>query len=73
MDEARATVTATEAAITMALAQWTEAQTNVASAQLDLSYTKIYAPCDGQVTHKAIEPGDYVQVGQNAFFRCAER
>ena len=48
----------------MALAQWTEAQTNVASAQLDLSYTKIFAPCDGRVTRKAVEPGDYVQVGQ---------
>jgi membrane fusion protein (multidrug efflux system) len=64
VDEAKATVTATEAAITMALAQWTEAQTNVASAQLDLSYTKIFAPCDGRVTRKAIETGNYVQVGQ---------
>jgi membrane fusion protein (multidrug efflux system) len=64
VDEATATVTATEAAITMALAQWTEAQTNVASAQLDLSYTKIFAPCDGRVTRKAVETGNYVQVGQ---------
>ena len=64
VDEATATVTATEAAITMALAQWTEAQTNVASAQLDLSYTKIFAPCDGRVTRKAVEPGNYVQTGQ---------
>jgi membrane fusion protein (multidrug efflux system) len=64
VDEAKATVTATEAAITMALAQWTEAQTNVASAQLDFSYTKIFATCDGRVTSKAVEPGDYVEVGQ---------
>jgi membrane fusion protein (multidrug efflux system) len=64
VDEAKATVAATEAAITMALAQWTEAQTNVASAQLDLSYTKIFAPCDGRVTRKAVETGNYVQVGQ---------
>ncbi len=64
VDEANATVTATSAAINMALAQWTEAKTNVASAQLDLSYTKIFAPCDGRVTRKAVEPGDYVQVGQ---------
>jgi len=62
--EAKATVTATEAAITLALSQWTEAQTNVASAQLDLSYTKIYAPCDGRITRKTIEPGNYVQIGQ---------
>jgi membrane fusion protein (multidrug efflux system) len=64
VDEARATLAATAAAITMALAQWQEAQTNIASAQLDLSYTKIFAPCDGRVTRKAVEPGNYVQVGQ---------
>jgi len=62
--EAKATVMATEAAIAMALAQWQEAQTNIASAELNLSYTKIIAPCDGRVTSKAVELGDYVQVGQ---------
>ena len=62
--EARATVTATEAAISMALAQWQEAQTNIASAQLNLSYTKIFAPCDGRVTRKQVEAGDYLQTGQ---------
>jgi len=64
VDEAKATLAATEAAITMALAQWQAAQTNIASAQLDLSYAKIFAPCDGRVTRKAVEPGNYVQVGQ---------
>jgi len=64
VDEAKTTVTATEAAINTALAEWTEAQTNVASAQLDLSYTKIFAPCDGRVTRKSVEPGDYLQTGQ---------
>ena len=48
----------------MALAQFRQAQTNVQSAQLDLSYTKIFAPGDGRVTRKAVEPGDYVQTGQ---------
>jgi membrane fusion protein (multidrug efflux system) len=64
VDEAKATLAATGAAITMPLAQWKAAQTNVAAAQLDLSYTKIFAPCDGRVTRKAVEPGNYVQVGQ---------
>ena len=64
VDEATATVTATGAAISTALAQWQEAQTNVASAQLDLSYTKIFAPSDGRVTRKSVEPGNYVQTGQ---------
>jgi membrane fusion protein, multidrug efflux system len=35
--------------------------------ELNLSYTKIFAPEDGRVTKKAVEPGDYVQVGQNLF------
>ena len=63
VDEARATLAATGAAITMALAQWQAAQTNIAAAQLDLSYTKVFALCDGRVTRKAVEPGNYVQVG----------
>ena len=32
--------------------------------RLNLSYTKIYAPVDGHVTRKNVEPGAYVQVGQ---------
>jgi membrane fusion protein (multidrug efflux system) len=64
VDEARATLAATGAAITMALAQWQAAQTNIAAAQLDLSYTKVFALCDGRVTRKAVEPGNYIQVGQ---------
>ena len=62
--EAKATVTATEAAISMALAESEEAQTNVDSARLDLSFTKIAAPSDGRITRKMVEAGDYVQVGQ---------
>jgi membrane fusion protein (multidrug efflux system) len=64
INEAKATLAATEAAITMALAQFRQAQTAVQSAQLNLSYTKIFAPSDGRVTRKAVEPGNYVQVGQ---------
>jgi len=64
VNEAKATQTATEASAAMALALYRQAQTTVQSAQLDLSYTKIFAPCDGRVTRKAIETGNYVQVGQ---------
>ena len=62
--EARAQLSATEASVGMVLSQWKGAQTNVASAQLDLSYTKIFAPCDGRVTKKSVVAGDYLQVGQ---------
>jgi membrane fusion protein, multidrug efflux system len=39
----------------------------IQQAELNLSYTKIFAPEDGRVTKKAVEPGDYVQVGQDLF------
>jgi membrane fusion protein (multidrug efflux system) len=62
--EAGAQLNATEAGVSMALAQFRQAQTGVQSAQLDLSYTKIFAPSEGRVTRKAVEAGDYVQTGQ---------
>ena len=64
INEAKAQLDATKAGVGMALAQFRQAQTTVQSAQLDLSYTKIFAPCDGRVTRKAVESGNYVQVGQ---------
>jgi len=64
INEARAQLDETKAAIGMALAMFRQAQTAVQSAQLDLSYTKIFATDDGRVTRKSVEPGDYVQVGQ---------
>jgi membrane fusion protein, multidrug efflux system len=57
-------LSAAEAEVGLATSQWQEAQTNVQSAQLDLSYTKIFAPCDGRVTRKMVEAGDYVQIGE---------
>jgi membrane fusion protein (multidrug efflux system) len=33
-------------------------------AELQLSYTKIYARVSGNITRKAVEVGDHVQVGQ---------
>ncbi|MGD0350561.1 MAG: HlyD family secretion protein [Verrucomicrobiota bacterium] len=65
--EAKAQLDATKAAVGMALAQFRQSQANVQAAQLDLSYTKIYAPCDGRVTRKSVEPGDYIQTGQTLF------
>jgi membrane fusion protein (multidrug efflux system) len=36
----------------------------VEQAELELSYTKLYAPDSGRVTHKSVEPGALVQSGQ---------
>ncbi|WP_051328103.1 HlyD family secretion protein [Desulfatirhabdium butyrativorans] len=41
------------------------ASAELAQAKLNLSYTRIQAPCDGFVTKKGIEPGQYVQAGQS--------
>lgn len=64
VDEAHSQLAAAEAEVGLAKAQWEESQTNVASAQLNLSYTKIFAPSDGRVTRKQVEAGDYLQTGQ---------
>jgi membrane fusion protein (multidrug efflux system) len=57
-------MTAAREQVATALAQWTEAQTNIAVARQNLSYTKICAPTAGRVTRKAVEVGDYLQVAQ---------
>ena len=41
-----------------------QARANVRMAELQLSYTKIYAHVSGNITRKAVEVGDHVQVGQ---------
>jgi membrane fusion protein, multidrug efflux system len=64
VDEAQKQVDAVFAEKDMALSQVNEAQTNIAAAQLNLSYTRIFAPTDGRVTRKAVEVGDYLQTGQ---------
>lgn len=64
VDEASKQLAAAFAEKDMALSQFSEARTNVAAAQLTLSYTKIFAPADGRVTRKAVEAGDYLQGGQ---------
>lgn len=36
----------------------------LAQAKLNLSYTKIYAPQDGNISSRSVEKGNYVQIGQ---------
>jgi membrane fusion protein (multidrug efflux system) len=57
-------VAVSEAQAGSAGANLDQLQAAVAQAELDLSYTKIYAPEAGRVTHKAVEVGALVQVGQ---------
>ena len=46
-------------------AQARQAEWDAQAAELNLSYARITAPEDGYVTKKAVEKGNYVQVGQN--------
>ena len=46
-------------------AEVARAEAEVQQANLNLSYTRIYAPTSGHVTRKSVEPGAYVQIGQS--------
>jgi membrane fusion protein (multidrug efflux system) len=76
-DEAKARLASAQAApkqVAYSRAQADQAAAQIAQyaaavrqAELDLSYTKIYAPQSGRITRKSVEPGAYVQVGQTLF------
>jgi membrane fusion protein (multidrug efflux system) len=53
-----------EADIQTARAEVMRREAAVRQADLDLSYTRVVAPLAGFVTHRGVQPGDYVQVGQ---------
>jgi membrane fusion protein, multidrug efflux system len=63
--EGQAEVRTYEALFQYVLAQVKANQANTDAAQLQDSYTKVFAPESGLITNKSVEPGDYVQVGQN--------
>lgn len=50
-----------------AAAQTKQLDEAVRLAELEYSYTKIYAPASGRITRKSVEPGDYLQPGQRIF------
>ena len=57
-------VAVSEARAETAKANTEELEAQVAQAELELSYTKIYAPENGRVTRKSVEQGALVQIGQ---------
>ncbi len=67
VEEARAQVDALQALVESVNAQINESDANLATAKLNQSYTRILAPDSGWVTQKSVEPGQYVQAGQNLF------
>jgi membrane fusion protein, multidrug efflux system len=67
VNEARATVDAYQGLVDSVNAQIHESDANLSTAKLNQSYTAILAPEAGWVTQKSVEPGAYVQAGQNLF------
>jgi membrane fusion protein (multidrug efflux system) len=63
--EGQAEVRTFQAVVEYVLAQEKQNGASVESAKLNDSYTRIYASETGRITHKSVEPGDYVQVGQS--------
>ncbi len=51
-------------ALDLAAAVVKQREANLRTAQLNLEYTKIYAPADGHVTKKSVEAGNQIQAGQ---------
>ena len=62
--QAQAQVEAAQKAFERGEAQARQAEPDVQAAELNLSYARVTAPADGYVTKKAVESGDYIQVGQ---------
>ncbi len=48
-----------------------KAKAQLAEAQLDLAYSKVYAPCDGMITNLQLREGAYAHVGQ-AVLTCID-
>ncbi|MBV9391388.1 MAG: HlyD family secretion protein, partial [Verrucomicrobia bacterium] len=62
--EAQARVNTIIALLQSVAAQVQESDANLETARLNQSYTVINAPENGRISHKSVEPGDYVQAGQ---------
>jgi membrane fusion protein (multidrug efflux system) len=65
IDSTFAQFTANAPAVKQAEAKLEAAKRDLAQAELDLRYCNIVAEIDGVVTRRNVNPGNYVQVGQN--------
>ncbi len=64
---AQANVSTANASVKAAEGDLQMAQAAVRRAEVNLSYCRITSPCDGRVTQRTVEAGNYVQVGQAMF------
>jgi membrane fusion protein, multidrug efflux system len=63
--QAQADFETAQANVVAAQGNLAKAQADIRRAEVNLSYCTIVAPEDGRVTRKNVEPGSYVQAGQN--------
>ncbi len=62
--EAKQQLEAARSAFDQAKAQVGSAAADVKTAELNFSYTRVVAPDNGRIARKNVEPGSYVQIGQ---------
>jgi membrane fusion protein, multidrug efflux system len=65
IDRTFARLTADAPAVKQAEAKLESAKRDLAQAELNLRYCDIYAAIDGVITRRNVNPGDYVEPGQN--------
>ncbi len=63
--QVQADIATSQANVVAAEGNLAKAQADIHRAEVNLSYCTIVAPEDGRVTRKNVEPGSYVQAGQN--------
>jgi membrane fusion protein (multidrug efflux system) len=64
---ADADVTSAEASVKAAQGELQTSMANQKSAEVNLSYCKIYSPVDGRITERSVDLGNYVAPGQALF------
>ncbi|HSE03229.1 MAG TPA: HlyD family secretion protein [Methylomirabilota bacterium] len=64
VESQRRQVAVKEAEIERTAASLTQAQADLAFAELQLAHTEVRAPADGVISKKSVEPGQVVQMGQ---------
>lgn len=70
---AKAMLNSAKAKKEAALAEIQKLEAEVKTDELNLSYTKIYAPQDGLITNRSVEQGNFVQVAQPMFAIVPEK
>lgn len=73
LDQSQLTVKTRATALDAAKRQMQTVQANLQQAELNVSYTKIYAPIDGVIVDRVVDRGQFVQSSMTApnFFRMA--